>query len=53
MDKPTTTYTNSSENAAGFMLKEDTFHLLLETGFRIVLAYGTDYTNETKPVTSY
>lgn len=42
----TSTYANDSEVAAGFLLKEDFFHLLLENGSRIVLSFGTDYVND-------
>lgn len=34
-------------------MKEDAYYLLLETGFKIVLTRGTDYTKEDKPATSY
>ena len=33
-----------------FLLKEDSFYLLLETGDKIILVRGLDYTNDTKPV---
>lgn len=49
--KPTTTYTKDEESS--FLLKEDAFYLLLETGDKIVLSRGslvnTVYTKETKP----
>lgn len=49
--KPTTTY--SKETEVSFLLKEDTFFLLLETGDKIILSRGavveTSYTKETKP----
>lgn len=48
--KPVTPYTK--ESAVDFLLKEDTFHLLLETGGKIVLRRGyvaTVYTKEIKP----
>lgn len=49
--KPDTTY-DKAESAVDLLLKEDTFHLLLESGGRIVIARGyvnTEYTKEHKP----
>lgn len=49
--KPATTYSKDEQNS--FLLKEDAFYLLLESGFKIVLSrgalVGTVYTKETKP----
>lgn len=53
--KPSTTYTKG-DKAVDFLLKEDTFHLLLETGDKIVLRRGFElpsYSKESKPTTSY
>lgn len=47
--KPATTYTKEAKPQRAFLLKEDTFYLLLETGDKIVLTRGTDYTKEAKP----
>lgn len=44
-----TAYTKEPKPQPGYLLKEDAFHLLLETGDKIVLSRGTDYTKETKP----
>lgn len=44
-----TAYTKEIKPQFGYLLKEDTFYLLLETGDRIVLSRGTDYTKEAKP----
>lgn len=52
--KPSTTF--SKETDQDFMLKEDAFYLLLESGGKIVLRRGfvlTDFTKETKPTTSF
>ena len=45
-------YTNDTKPTGtdSFLLKEDSFYLLLETGDKIVLSYGIEYTNDTKPV---
>lgn len=48
-----TAYTKETKPLPGFLLKEDTFFLLLETGGKIVLTRGTDYLKESKPTTSY
>lgn len=49
--KPTTTYSKDEQDS--YLLKQDSFFLLLESGFKIVLARGslvtTTYTKETKP----
>lgn len=49
--KPDTQYRKSVDDS--FLLKEDTFYLLLETGDKIVLSRGelvrTVYTKEHKP----
>lgn len=53
--KPITTFTKG-EREIDFLLKEDTFYLLLETGDKIVLSRGYQlpvYTKETKPTTSF
>ena len=47
--KPTTVYSKESKPQNGYLLKEDAFFLLLETGGRIVLSRGTEYTKEAKP----
>jgi hypothetical protein len=53
-------WTNTTKNTASwsdasrtpingsFLLKEDTFYLLLETGDKIVLSYGVDWVNSIK-----
>ena len=48
---PTTTY----DDRGDYLLKEDTFYLLLESGGRIVLRGGgvTPFTVRTKPSTSF
>jgi len=40
-DKPSTT--------SSFLLKEDAFYLLLETGDKIVITRANDYTNDAEP----
>jgi hypothetical protein len=49
--KPSSTVINDSKPASEdcFLLKEDFFNLLLETGDKIVLKYGLDYTFDSKP----
>lgn len=47
--KPTTTFTKEAKPEFGYLKKQDTFYLLLETGDKIVLTRGTDYTKEAKP----
>ena len=44
-------YSNDSKPSAltSYLLKEDAFYLLLETGEKIVLAYGGGYSNDAKP----
>lgn len=44
-----TAYTKEAKPEYGYLLKEDDFYLLLETGDKIVLSRGTDYTKEAKP----
>lgn len=44
-----TVYTKETKPNPAYLLKEDTYYLLLETGDKIVLTRGTDYTKETKP----
>lgn len=58
--KPTTAFTKEVKpggSASSFLLKQDGFYLLQESGYKIVLAYGsasaTTYTKESKPTTSY
>lgn len=63
--KPTTGYTRESkpvtpyshaEGSIDFLLKEDTFYLLLETGDKIVLRRGyvaSNFLKESKPTTAY
>jgi hypothetical protein len=50
-----TTWTNEIKPASdnSFLLKEDTFFLLLETGDKIVLTRSLEWTNESKTTTSY
>ena len=44
-------WTNTSKPSTedSFLLKEDSFYLLLETGDKIVLSYGLTWTNDNKP----
>lgn len=52
--KPTTPYTK--ESSLDFLLKEDAFYLLLETGDKIVLRRGyviPSFTKESKPTTVF
>ena len=52
--KPTTSWINDSTSLKdSFLLKEDSFYLLLEDGSKIVLVYGTNWTNGVLPTTSY
>ena len=44
-----TTWNTIEKPGLGYLLKEDAFYLLLETGDKIVLSYGTEYTNDSKP----
>jgi hypothetical protein len=44
----TTTWTNTGKLDNEFLLKEDSFYLLLENGSKIVLFRGTEYTNTSK-----
>ena len=46
-------FTNKLKIAAGYLLKENAFYLLLETGDKIVLTRGTDFTNKAKVSTSF
>lgn len=48
---PMPTFSNDSKpsTATSYLLKEDAFYLLLETGERIVLAYAAGYLNDAKP----
>jgi hypothetical protein len=48
-----TTWTNESVISNSYLLKEDSFYLLLETGDKIVLSRGTEYTNESKSSDSW
>lgn len=48
-----TTWTNRVKKAVSFLLKEDTYYLLLETGDKIILSRGTDFTNKTKNSTTF
>lgn len=45
------TYSNEIKPTADntFLLKEDAFFLLLESGYKIVLNYGIDYSYDSKP----
>ncbi len=47
-----TTWTNRIKKAVSFLLKEDTYYLLLETGGKIILSRGTDFTNRSKNSTT-
>lgn len=52
--KPITPYTK--ESSIDFLLKEDTFYLLLETGGKIVLRRAfvqAAFTKESKPTTAF
>ena len=53
--KHSTSYSAESKNIRSFMLKEDTFYLLLETGDKIILEpdYSAQYSGESKHSTSY
>lgn len=63
--KNTSSWTDASKNTAtwsdqskagdnSYLLKEDSFYLLLETGDKIVLSYGsTDFTDQTKNTSSW
>lgn len=46
-------FTNKLKKVASLLLKEDTEYLLLETGDKIILSRGTDYTNKAKNSTSF
>ena len=48
-------YINDTKPSAinDFLLKEDSFYLLLEDGSKIVLNYGDIWTKDTKPTTSW
>ena len=46
-------FTNKTKLAASYLLKEDTYYLLLETGDKIILSRGTDFTNKAKKSTSF
>lgn len=51
-----TTYSLKTREAAGsdtFLLKEDGGYLLLETGDKIVLSYGSGRINKARVATSY
>ena len=48
-----TTWTNKAKIAASRLLKEDSYYLLLETGDKILLSRGTDFTNKAKSSTSF
>ena len=48
-NKNTSNFSNIEKSStASFLLKEDSFYLLLESGDKIVLSYGTDWSNQTK-----
>jgi hypothetical protein len=49
--KPTGSFTNDVKPSSitTYLLKEDTFFLLLETGSKIVLNYSGSYVNDAKP----
>jgi hypothetical protein len=53
--KNTSSWTNQSKTGDNsYLLKEDSFYLLLETGDKIVLSYGSaDFTNQTKNTSSW
>jgi len=48
-------YTNDLKPSTtnDFLLKEDTFYLLLETGDKIVIRVAQEYTNDTKNTSVY
>jgi len=48
-------YSNETKPATQntYLLMEDGFYLLQEDGSKIVLTYGIDYTNTTKPANTY
>lgn len=48
-------YTNTTkpDTEDSFLKMEDGFYLLQENGDKIVLTYGIEYTNTTKPTGSY
>jgi hypothetical protein len=45
------TYSNDTKPSVAneFLLKEDAFYLLLESGSKIVINYGINYSYDTKP----
>lgn len=59
--KPTSSYSNDAmpsssysndikpSSTTNYLLKEDSYFLLLETGDKIVLARSIEYTNDLKP----
>lgn len=49
---PSSSYSNDSKpsSATSYLLKEDSFFLLLETGDRIVITRSIDYNNDSKPI---
>ena len=46
-------FTNKTKLAKSFLLKEDSDYLLLETGDKIILSRGTQFTNKAKVSTSF
>lgn len=50
--KPSSSYSNDIKpsSTTNYLLKEDSFYLLLETGDKIVLARSIEYNNDSKPV---
>ena len=48
-------YSNETKPATQntYLLMEDGFYLLQEDGSKIVLTYAINYSNETKPTSSY
>ncbi len=49
-----TTFTKETKPSAdSYLLKEDSYYLLLETGDKIVLSRGIAFSKESKPTTSF
>lgn len=47
--KASGSFANELKPQNSFMLKEDTFFLLLESGFKIYVSQASNFTNELKP----
>ena len=50
--RPTSSYSNDIKpsSTTNYLLKEDSFFLLLETGAKIVITRSNDYNYDAKPV---